>query len=294
MPGALQIVNTFKQGLSGGGAFDNFASGTGDIVTASDGSLIVPGFPDGAICALEEIWAKDDADALVVSLIGPDFHDRIRGLEAIAPWELDANSVSMPQNVSPGSISQKVSAGNQFFVTGADQNAGNANIVFLLRYSNLPGVKPVLASAQAVKDTALKPVGVTVAVDGSTGAGGQGDWSAPAALTSVEGRRLDGAKYYAVVGFTADAPLAAACITSFETGNTKIGAPVVGRSEHDAYSLWDVADRYADALIPLIKGYSQDQVQVQVADPSVTTANVVVQLVEVPKSLYDAAQALAS
>ncbi len=292
MAGALQIVNTFKQNLTGGTTYDNFASGTGDVVTASDGSLIVPSFPDGATCHLEEIWAVDDDSPLTVSLTGPDFSDREFGLMGQVAVSKPNAATSAARNISPGKLSQTVRSGNQFFVRGLGTAADNANIIFLLRYSLLPGITARLASSQTIHNNAGNIVGVEVGVDASSGIG-QGDWSAPVALTADQGRRLDGVKYYAILGFTSSLPLAAVAVSAFETGQLKIGAPCLGDSEHDPYSIYDVADRYQDALIPVIQGYSQDNVQVFCADPTVTTASVVVHLVEVPQAVFTTASASA-
>ena len=288
MAGALQIVNTFKQNLTGSGTYDNFAPGAGDVTSNSDGSLNVPSAPGAALIHLEEIWAVDDSDALEISLTGPDFADRVIGFQAFAPFNLDGNSAAKASLVSPGKLSQVVRSGNQFFVRGADQGSGNGNIVFILRYSNYPGINAVLASAATVKAVAGNLVGVQVDLDASSGSG-QGDWSEDVALTSGAGNQLDGAKFYAIVGFTADAPCAAVAVRSFETGQMRIGAPIVGEAGHDPYSLLDIADRYGDAMIPVIPGFNQSNVNLAVADPATTNVSVNVQLVEVPRALYEAA-----
>jgi hypothetical protein len=287
--GALQIFTAFLQGTTGTFTFDNLVSGTGDPVTAADGSIIVPSFPDNATCYLEELWCAAD-EAGIVSLSGPDFIDRELGYEAIAASNVDGGGAFKAQNVSPGTLSARLHPGNQFFARFANSTAGkNVNLTGILRFSDLPGIQARLATAQAIKANAGKIVGMQVTVDPSSVA--QGNWSDQVSLTATEGRKLDGTKYYAIVGFTSVAPLAAIAVSGYETGQLKIGAATVGESEHDTYSLLDIGMRYQDALIPVFKGYNQDQIMVQAADPAAGSTLACVELVEVPQSVYDLSQA---
>ncbi len=286
MAGALQIVTAFKQGTTGTDTFDDLVAGTGDITTAADGSLLVPAFPDGATCFLEECWCSA-TEAGIVSLSGPDFIDRILGYEAIAASNVDGSGAFKAQNVSPGTLSNTLHSSNQFFAKYACATAAkDVNLSFILRFSNLPGIQARLAPAQAITANAGKLVGMQVGVDPATT---QGDWSPQASLTSVEGRKLDSSKYYAIVGFTSLVPLNAVAVSGYETGQLKVGAPAVGESEHDTYSLLDIAMRYTDALIPVFPGNNQDQIQVQAADPAAGATTVVVEMVEVPQSVFDLA-----
>lgn len=285
MAGALQIVTAYLQTTTGGYTFDNLVSGSGDIVTAADGSLITPSFPDDATCYLEELWCAAD-EAGIVSLSGPDFIDRDLGYEAIASANVDAGGAFKAANVSPGTLSARLHPGNQFFARFANSTAAkNVNLTFILRYSNLPGIAARLAQAAAIKANAGKLVGMQVTVDPSSVV--QGDWSTQVSLTATEGRKLDGTKYYAVVGFTSVAPLAAIAVSGYETGQLKIGAATVGEAEHDTYSLLDIGMRYSDALIPVFRGYNQDQILVQAADIAAGSTLACVELVEVPQSVYD-------
>jgi hypothetical protein len=288
VPGALQIVNTFKQNLTGGGTLDDFASGTDDLVTAGDGSLLVPSFPDTAHCYLEEIWGVDDAGSMLVSIVGQDWIDRQTGFEAQTSYLTDGNAAARSSLLSPGKRSQRVHSGNSFFVRGSGTAADNGNVVFLLRFSMLPGINAALASGAAVKADAGDIVGMQVALDASSGT--QGDWSDSEALTSVEGRKLDSNRYYAIVGFTADVPLAGIAASGFATGQFKVGAPVTGDGEHDSYSLLDIAEKYGDALIPVFKGYDQDSIVLRCCDPAAAAAKCVVQLAEISAATYSSAQ----
>jgi hypothetical protein len=271
MAGALQIVNTFKQGLSGGGAFDDFAVSSGDSLTFAT-------FPDGAAAYLAEVWAVDGADSMVTSLTASRFHDREFGIEGAVPFLQDAGSNARASLANPSGLDQPIYSADVLTVRGADQNAGDGNIVFLLRYANLPGINARLATADAVRASTVNLVGVQCDVDASSGAG-QGQWSDQVAL-SAGGRRLDAGKYYAIVGFNGTVPFAACSVFSFETGNLRVGAPIVGDGGHDSYSLYDLSRRYNETFIPVIRGDNQDSVQIQVADPAVTTGSVFVQLAE--------------
>jgi len=272
MAGALQIVNTFKQGMTGGGAFDPFAA------TAPD-SLTIANIPDGSNAYLAEVWAVVDAQTMLTSIFSFGFSDTTLGMEGAIDLIEDAAGNARAQNVSPSGLDQPIYSGNTLTVRGAAQGVGtpNGNIVFLLRYANLPGINAHLATASQVQAATRNLLGVECDVDASSVA--QGAWSEGVAL-NAGGDRLDADKYYAIVGFNGTVPYAACGVTAFETGQLRIGAPITGDAEHDTNCLYDLSREYNDTFIPVIRGANQGNTFVYVADPAVTTGTVVVQLAE--------------
>src|SRR6266536_2138865 len=85
------------------------------------------------------------------------------------------------------------------------------------------------------------------------------------ATTEIYTLSLHDALPISIVGFNADVPFAACGVQSFETGNWRVGAPIVGDGGHDTYSLFDLSRRYNETFVPVIRGDNQDSVHVQVA-----------------------------
>lgn len=270
MPAALQLVNWFKQGLTGG-AFEDLAPGTGDSATFQD-------FTPGTFATLADVRGVDDASPCEFSLTASRFHDQIEG---IAGWVPDGSALSPPNrmtSISPPGYDQPIYPSDVLTVRALGTAADNVNLTTLIYYADLPGISAVLRTWEQVKAATVNLVGVDVALDASSGAG-QGDWSASVSL-SAGGRRLDAGRYYAVLGFTGAAPLAAVGIQGFETGNLKVGGPVVGDGEKDANLIADIARTYNQALIPVIAGNNQDSVILQCADPAASTVAITVMLAE--------------
>jgi len=270
MPAALQVVNFFSQNVAGT-VFDPLTPGTGDSATFQ---TFTPGTP----AYLADVAGVDTASPCEISLIASRFHDQIEG---IAGWIPDGSTlapVNRSTSISPPGFDQPIYPADVLSVRALGTAADKVNVTLRLYYQDLPGISAVLRTYEAVKGATLNLVGVDVALDASSGAS-QGDWSLGVSL-SAAGRRLDAGKYYAILGFTAAEPLAAVAVTSFETGNIKIGGPVIADGEKDAYQLAEVARLYQQPLVPVINGNNQDSVTVFCADPAASTVAVTVMLAE--------------
>lgn len=269
MPAALQVVNFFKQNLTGG-ALEALAAGSGDSATFA---VAAP----GSLAYLADVRGADDASACKVSLIAPGFHDEILGIEG---WVPDGSTLAPPNratSISPPGFDQPIQSGNVLTVQVLGTAADNVNVTLLLYHSDLPGISATLRTADAIKAATKNLLGVDVALDAS--AGTQGDWS-PTVSLSAAGRRLNANSWYALLGFTSDVPCAAVGLQSFETGNLRVGGPLLADGDHDANLIANLAERYNAALIPVINGANQDSVLLQVADPAASNVAVTVMLAE--------------
>lgn len=268
MPQALQTIVGFKQTLTGGGGFaDTLTPGTGDSFTFQDAN----GSPCGV---LAEIWGCDDASPCEFSFTASRFHDRIEG---IAGWVPDGSTLAPPNRqmlVSPKGADQPIYASDVMTVRAAGTAGDNVNVCLNLYYTDLPGIAARLFPAATVLGMTVNLLGVDASVTP-----GAGDWGTSVSLSAAT-RRLDAERYYAVLGFTAEAPLATVAISGFETGNLRIGGPVVGDGEHDATQILDLARWYNAALVPVIAGNNQDNVLVWAADTNAGATGVTVQLAE--------------
>jgi len=270
MPPALQVLNYFKQNITGTN-FEPLAAGTGDSLTFQD-------FTPGSLATLANVAGVDDASPCEVSLIASRFHDQIEG---IAGWIPDGSTLAPPNrstSISPPGYDQPIYPSDVLTVQVKGTAADNVNVCAVVYYADLPGISAKLRTWQAVSAATVNLVGVDVALDASSGAA-QGDWSLGVSL-SAGGRRLDAGRYYAVLGFTAAEPLAVVGVSSFETGNLRVGGPVVADGEKDANQIAEMARLYNAPLIPVVAGNNQDTVLVYCADPAATTVDITVMLAE--------------
>lgn len=266
MAQALQVVNFFKQGLAGG-AFEALAPGTGDSATFFN-------VPQGSGPFLAEVWAVDSAHAMEVSLTASRFHDQTFGIRAAVASGASLAPAGRPSLISPAGFDQPIYPSDVLTVSVNGTAADNANVSMLLYYPDLPGIEGQYASPQQVRSLLRNLVGVRV-----TPTSGAGNWGNSVALNSVT-NLLHANTYYAVLGFTAQSPLAAVGLSGVDTGNLRVGGPLLAVPEHDAYLFADLSAAYGVPLIPVINANNAGAINIQTAHTSAAAVAVDVMLAE--------------
>jgi len=266
---AIQVVNFFKQGLTGG-AYEALTVGSGDPAAFA----VVP---PGSISWLADLRGVDDASPMEVSVTAPGFHDQVLGILGLVPDGSTLAPVNRATSLSPPGLDQPIIGGNTPTVNVNGTAADNANVTAIIYHSELPGSPQSLITANEVKGQTRTLLGVDVTVDPSSVA--QGDWSLPVSL-SAAGRRLDAARRYALIGFTCSVPLAAVGVSGFETSGLKVGGPVLADGDHDAALIYDLAEMYQTGIIPVFSGANQDNIYVYAADPAAGSTAITVQLAD--------------
>lgn len=266
MPQGLQVVNFFKQTLTGG-AFEALAPGTGDSATFFN-------VPQGSPAFLGEIWGVDDASPCELSFTASRFHDQVFGIRAEVVDGSTTAPVNRAQLVSPAGLDQPIFPSDVLTVQANGTAADNVNVTFLLYYADIPGVDANLVTYDEVKSRLKNLVGIN-----TTLTPGAGDWGATVALNAAD-NRLHANTYYAVVGFTSTTPLAAVGLSGIDTGNLRVGGPVLGDPSHDAYMFVDFARSYNAPLIPVINSNNAGSINLQAADPAAGATPIDVMLVE--------------
>jgi hypothetical protein len=251
MPPALQVVTFFKQGLTGG-AFEALAPGTGDSATFFN-------VPQGSGPYLSEIWAVDNANPMEVSLTASRFHDQTFGIRLAVPSGALLAPTTRPSLVSPAGFDQPVFPSDVLTVNVNGTAADNANVTAILYYPDLPGIDGRFTTSAFVRQNMKNLVGVRVSPTS-----GAGNWGATVALNSVT-NLLHANTDYAVLGFTCQTACAAVAIQGIDTGNLRVGGPVLANPEHDAYLFADLSDKYAVPLIPVINSNNAGAINVQAA-----------------------------
>jgi len=268
VPPALQVINYFKQSLSGS-AFEDLTPGTGDPTTFGT-------FQSGRAW-FADIRGVDDANAAEISIIAPEMHDQIEGIAGWVPKGSDLAPPNRAISISPPGLDEPIVPAESITVRALGTASDNVNVTLVVYYDDLPGISLEARTYESVRASLAHLVGVDVALDASSGA--QGDWSTSVSL-SAAGRRLNANRKYAVLGFTADVPCAAVGLSAFETGNFRVGGPVLADGDHDAFMIADFARAYNAALIPVISGFNQDSVNLWCADPAASNVALTVMLAE--------------
>jgi len=254
---AIQVVNFFKQTLGGGG-FEALGVGAGD----PSAFAVVP---IGTVSWLADLRGVDDASPCEVSVTAPGFHDQILGILGWIPDGSVMSPVNRPFTISPPGIDQPIIGGNTPTVNVSGTAGDNVNVTAIIYHSELPGSPQNLMTAGQVKSMNRNILGVDVTVDPSSIA--QGDWSTPVSISAAS-TRLDAARKYALLGFTSPTPLAAIGVQGFETSSLKVGGPVLADGDDDASLIYDLAELYQTAIIPVFSGANQDNIFVTAADPA--------------------------
>lgn len=266
MPPALQVVNYFAQGIAGTGN-EPLTIGTGDPSSFYN-------VDDESRPYLAEWWGVDDAGPALLRAHATRFHDQQIGMlgavpdgSALAP----ANKCSL---LSPAGLDQRIYSADALTVA-VDGSAGdNVNATIVTYYPNLPGIDSRLRSFEQIRPLVKYLHGVQVTLTP-----GAGDWGATVALNSSQDD-LHAGRDYAVLGFNAEGPLSAVSLQGIDTGNLKVGFPVLGEPDHDSYGFVDFARAYNAALIPVINANNAGSINLQAADPAAGATVVVVQLAE--------------
>lgn len=268
MPAGLQVSNFFGQGIAGT-ANEALAPGTGDSASFFN-------VPQGSYAQLAEVWAVDDASPCDLSLVASRFHDQTSGIVYKVP---NGSQLALPERATllsaPG-VDQPIFPSDVLTVQ-VDGTAGdNVNVTLVFYYADIPGISARLASYGSVIALAGNQVGIR-----ATLTAGAGDWGSTVALNASD-NRLHANRDYAVLGFTAEAPLAAVALQGTDVGNLRVGGPCLADGGHDGSLFLDYAKAYNAALIPIINSNNAGSTNLQAAHTSNDTVPITVNMVELP------------
>lgn len=251
MPAALQTVTFFKQNLTGG-AFEALAPATGDSATFFN-------VPQGSGPYMAEIWGVDDAHACELSLTASRFHDQTFGIRLAVPSGAVLAPTTRPSLLSPAGFDQPIFPSDVLSIQANGTAADNVNVTLQMYYPDLPGIAGRYTSPAFVRGNMKNLVGVRVSPTS-----GAGTYGATVALNSVT-NLLHANTDYAVLGFTSQTAIASLVIAGVDTGNLRVGGPVLAAPEHDAYLFADLSDKYNTPLIPVINSNNAGAITVAAA-----------------------------
>jgi hypothetical protein len=263
MGAALQVINAFKQGLVGG-AFEALAPGTGD-------SFTVQNVPQQDPAYLAEVWGADSASSYELSVVASRFHDQQFGIRMSGTNSGALAPVRRSTLLSVAGADQRLYPSDVLTVQVNGTAADNVNATLLVYYSNLPGIAARLASWDWVTSMVKNMVGIRVNLTP-----GAGNWGASVALNATD-NRLHADTDYAVLGITSNLPAAAVALSGIDTGNLRVGGPVLADGERDSMLFVQYAQAYNAALIPIINSNNAGAIFLQAA--ALTNAAIVTDVI---------------
>lgn len=269
MAACLQVLNFFKQGLTGGG-FEDLSPGTGDSATFQT----VPTASNDPVGWLAEVWAANDDNPAEFSLTASRFHDQTFGIRMAAPSGATLAPTGSPVCLSPAGFDQPIYSADVLDARVSGTAADNSNLTAVVYYPNLPGVDFHGVTSDYVRQNTKYLVGVNVQPTS-----GNGDWGASVSLNS-ETALLHAGRQYAVLGFTAQSSIQAVGIQGIDTGNFRVGGPVTGDPKVDSQMFARLADAYGAPLIPVIQANNQGAINIYAANLVSATEIIDVQLAE--------------
>jgi hypothetical protein len=257
----LQVTHTFKQNITGGGAFEALSAGTGD-------SLSVPNFVIGSQAKILEAWAGNSANACEFDIRSPDFHDNTRGLRL--PYQFNptlSGADGDPQLLLPFYVTQPLYASDTLTVEVNGTNTNNVAFDYLQYYENLPGADQRLIDYNELQARARDNVGIRVSVT----AGASGDYGTARAL-NADDDRLKANTDYAVLGAGSQLPCGLLAFTAPETSGRRIGLPLHWDTQKSMGWFVDLSQKYNMPLIPVVNSNNKGNVQLQAADAATNVA----------------------
>jgi hypothetical protein len=269
MPAGLQVQTWFKQNIAGT-ANEALAPGTGDSATFFN-------VPQGSQAYLGEVWGIDNASPCDISLVASRFHDQQSGVVYKIPDGATLAPAERPTLCSSPGIDQPIFPSDVLTVQVDGTAADDVNVTLVIYYADIPGINARLASYGAIMAGAGNQVGIR-----STLTAGTGNWGSSVALNASD-NRLHANRDYAVLGFTAEAPLAAVGIQGVDLGNLRAGGPVLADGGHDGSLFLDFARAYNAALVPVINSNNAGATLLQAAHTDADTVPITVNLVELPQ-----------
>ena len=239
MPPALQTLTFSKVSLSGG-AFEALSPIGTDSATFFN-------VPQGSAAYLAEIWGTDNLHACEVSITASRFHDQTFGIRSSVSSGASSAPINRAYCISPIGVDQPIYPSDILSVQANGTAADDVIVTITVYYPDLPGIKARLATPSYVRQHTKNLVGINTNLTPGDGVAGT------AVALNAADNRLHANVDYALLGFSCNLAFASLTVSGVDTGNLKVGGPVLGDPAHDAMLYYDMARAYGDAaLIPII------------------------------------------
>lgn len=263
MPPVITAINAFKQSLTGG-SFEALAAATND-------SLTVISYYQGATAYVEEIWAGNSASKMEVEVFSPRFGDNQNGLrmqQMFNPTLSGADGV--PQLLLPNSVDIPAWSADTLNVSVNGTASDNANVTMQLYYTDLPGSAQRMASYNYIENIIKTGIGGTSRVLGievTVTPGTTGNYGTSVALNANDDR-LQADFDYALIGYTCDQPILTFGIRGPDTSFLRIPMPGHWNSRITADWFLRQSQQRNQARVPVINANNKGTTLIDAIHPT--------------------------
>jgi hypothetical protein len=238
MPQGLQTL-TFSKVSLGGGVFEALAPIGTDSATFFN-------VPQGSMAYLAEAWAVNNLHACEISITASRFHDQTFGIRGSVTSGATTAPVNRSVPISSIGMDQPIFPSDVLSVQANGTAADDVIVTLLIYYQDIPGIKARLATYDYVKSNIKNLVGINANLTPGDGVAGT------SVALNASDNRLHANTDYALLGYTSNLAFGSLTVAGIDTGNLKIGGPVLGDPGHDAEMYVDYARAYNAPLIPII------------------------------------------
>ena len=238
MPHGLQLLTFSKVGISG----TNWEA----VSPVSGDSATFYNIPLNSNAYVSEIWATDNLNAAEVAVTATRWHDQIYGIRGAVTSGAATAPINRAQRISGIGIDQPIYSGDVMTVQCKGTASDDVIITVLVYYPEIGGPSARLATFDYVKQNTKNVVGINVNLTPGDGVAGT------AVALNAADNRLHANTDYALLGFTSTLAFGSIRVYGVDTGNLKVGGPMLGDPDHDGYMFADYAQAYNTALIPVI------------------------------------------
>lgn len=238
MPQGFQTLTFSKVSLTGG-AFETLSPIGTDSATFFN-------VPQGSVAYIAEAWAVDNLHACEISITASRFHDQVYGIRAAVTSGAATAPVNRSVCVSPIGIDQPIYPSDVLSVQANGTAADDVIVTLNIYYQDIPGITARLASYEYVKANTKNIVGINTNLTPGDGVAGT------AVALNASDNRLHANTDYALLGFTSSLAFGSLTVSGVDTGNLKVGGPILGEPDHDAMLFVDYARALNAPLIPII------------------------------------------
>lgn len=202
--------------------------------------------PQGSVAYLAELWAVDNLHACEISVTASRFHDQVYGIRGSVTSGATTAPINRSVPISPIGIDQPIFPSDVLSVQCNGTASDDVIVTLLIYYADIPGIDARLATADYVRNNTKNIVGINTNLTPGDGVAGT------AVALNAADNRLHANTDYALLGYTSNLAFASITASGIDTGNLKVGGPVLGDPSHDAYMYYDYAKAYNAPLIPII------------------------------------------
>ena len=238
MPQGLQTITFAKLNITGTNP-EAVSPITGDSATFYN-------VPQNTQMYVAELWAAMSGHAAEISVTASRWHDQTYGIRGEVTSGAATAPINSATSLSPIGVDQPIFPSDVLSV----QVTGTANdevvITLVVYYHDLPGISARLATYDYVKQNTKNLVGINATLTSGTAVPGT------AVALNAADNRLHANTDYALLGFSSTLTCASLTVQGIDTGNLRVGGPLICQGDHDSNMFVNYARSYNAPLIPII------------------------------------------